>query len=39
MKKAINKTAMVLSQTFVTLLGTFVATSICYTFYLVLFVM
>jgi len=38
MKNALNKTAHVVTQTFITLLGTFVATSICYTFYMIIFV-
>ncbi len=38
MKKAINTTANVVVNTFLTLLGTFVASSIFYTFYMVLFV-
>ena len=37
MKKALNTTANVLTTTFITLLGTFVATSICYTFYMIIF--
>ena len=36
MKKALNSTALFLATTFTTLLGTFVLTTICYTFYIVL---
>ena len=36
MKKALNKTAFVVTQTFITLLGTSTFCAICYTFYTVI---